>query len=178
MAPPSVLAREAVRRARANGHKVFLCTGRNMPVIGKEILDLGFDGIIASAGSHVEVNGNVLFDSLLPEEVIQECLFVFHEHRMYCRIETPEGVYTDPQMEHLLKTAKPDKGNSELVRMQKELELGIHILRRPKNIWQTGLNTLSTHTGTVRLVLTGRLFQKESIKGKGWKSCANIMGLT
>ncbi len=127
MAPPSVLAREAVSKARANGHKVFLCTGRNMPVIGKEILDLGFDGIIASAGSHVEVNGNILFDSLLPEDVIQECLSVFHEHRMYCRIETPEGIYTDPQMELLLKTAKPDKGNSELVRMQKELELGIHM---------------------------------------------------
>ncbi len=124
MAPPSVLTAEAVRGARANGHKVFLCTGRNMPIIGRKILDVGFDGIIASAGSHVEVEGRVLFDHLLPEETIQECLSVFHTHRMYCRIETAEGIYTDPQMEELLRNAKPDQGNSELIRMQKEIEAG------------------------------------------------------
>lgn len=128
MEKPSVLVIEAVHRARAKGHKVFLCTGRNMPIIGRDILDIGFDGVIASAGSHVEVEGQVLFDHLLPEETIQECLSLLHAEGMYCRIETPEGIYTDPQMEMLLKTAKPDKTNSELIRMQKEIELGIPIL--------------------------------------------------
>lgn len=127
MAAPSAYAVEAVRGARANGHKVFLCTGRNMPIIGNDILEVGFDGVIASAGSHVEIGGEVLFDKILPEETIQECLSIFHAHGMYCRIETPEGIYTDPQMESLLKTAKPDKANSELIRMQKEIEAGIAI---------------------------------------------------
>ncbi len=127
MAAPSAYAVEAVRGARANGHKVFLCTGRNMPIIGNDILEVGFDGVIASAGSHVEIEGEVLFDKILPEETIQECLSIFHAHGMYCRIETPEGIYTDPQMEALLKTVKPDKTNSELIRMQKEIEAGITI---------------------------------------------------
>ncbi|EOS27556.1 cof-like hydrolase [Lachnospiraceae bacterium 3-1] len=127
MAAPSAYAVEAVRGARANGHKVFLCTGRNMPIIGNDILEVGFDGVIASAGSHVEIGGEVLFDKIRPEETIQECLSIFHAHGMYCRIETPEGIYTDPQMESLLKTAKPDKANSELIRMQKEIEAGIAI---------------------------------------------------
>ncbi len=127
MAAPSAYAVEAVRGARANGHKVFLCTGRNMPIIGNDILEVGFDGVIASAGSHVEIGGEVLFDKILPEETIQECLSIFHAHGMYCRIETPEGIYTDPQMESLLKTAKPDKANSELIRMQKEIEADIAI---------------------------------------------------
>lgn len=127
MQAPSRQAAAAVRGARANGHKVFLCTGRNMPIIGRDILDIGFDGVIASAGSHVEAAGNVLFDSLLPEQTIQECLEVFHSHGMYCRIETPEGIYTDPQMEELLLHATADPANSELVRMQKEIEAGIDI---------------------------------------------------
>lgn len=127
MQAPSEQTASAVRGARANGHKVFLCTGRNMPIIGKDILDIGFDGIIASAGGHVEAEGNVLFDSLLPEETIQECLEVFHSHGMYCRIETPEGIYTDPQMEELVQHTKADPANSELVRMQKEIEGGIPI---------------------------------------------------
>ncbi len=128
MLPPSVNVIQAVQKTRQKGHKVFLCTGRNMPIIGKDIIDVGFDGIIASAGSHIEIEGKVLFDNLLPEETIQECLAIFHEYGIYCRIETPEGIYTDPQMEELLKTAKPDKTNSELIRMQKEIEVGIPIL--------------------------------------------------
>lgn len=128
MQPPSARVTAAVRGARANGHKVFLCTGRNMPIIGRDILDIGFDGVIASAGSHVEVEGEVLFDSLLAEETIQECLDIFHTHGMYCRIETPEGIYTDPQMEALLQDAVADASNSELIRMQKEIEAGIGIL--------------------------------------------------
>lgn len=128
MQAPSARTAQAVRSARVNGHKVFLCTGRNMPIIGKDILDVGFDGVIASAGSHVETDGKILFDSILPEETIQECLSVFHEHDMYCRIETPEGIYTDPQMEELLRTAEADPANSELIRMQKEIEAGIPVL--------------------------------------------------
>lgn len=128
MAPPSALAAKAVREARAHGHRVFLCTGRNMPIIGKDILELGFDGVISSAGAHVEVEGKVLFDSLLPEETIQECLDIFHSHGMFCRIEDGEGIYTDPQMEALLKSSKADPANSELIRMQKEIEVGIRML--------------------------------------------------
>lgn len=99
LSSPSPLAERAVRQARAKGHRVFLCTGRNLPIIVPEILDIGFDGVIASAGAYVEAAGEVLLDSLLPEAVVQECLDVLHGQGLYCRVETREGIYTDPQME-------------------------------------------------------------------------------
>ena len=37
MAKPSRLTREAVQSARRKGHRLFLCTGRNMPIIGEDI---------------------------------------------------------------------------------------------------------------------------------------------
>lgn len=123
---PSVLVKQAIQTARENGHKVFLCTGRNMPIIGEDILELGFDGVIASAGSHIEVENTVLLDHLIPEEVIQNCLSLFHKHGIYCRIESKEGIYTDLEMESLLKTATADQTNSELIRMQNEISQGIH----------------------------------------------------
>ncbi len=123
--PPSALAAEAVGLAREKGHKVFLCTGRNVAIIGKEVLRLGFDGIIASAGAHVEAEGKVLFDSILPEDTVQECLAVFHGYGIFCRIESPEGIYTDPQMEALLRMEKPDRTGRELIRMQREMEEGL-----------------------------------------------------
>lgn len=127
LSSPSPLAERAVRQARAKGHRVFLCTGRNLPIIVPEILDIGFDGVIASAGAYVEAAGEVLLDSLLPEAVIQECLDVLHGQGLYCRVETREGIYTDPQMEALLRTASPDPRNAELVRMQRELESGLPV---------------------------------------------------
>lgn len=136
LSKPSVLTREGIKRTRAKGNKVFLSTGRNTAIIGDDILAIGFDGMVASAGGYVEAEGRVLFDNLLSEELIQECLSVFHAQGVYCRIESPEGIYTDPQMEQLLKTAKPDKANSELIRMQKEIEAGIDIrpyMEYPRN---------------------------------------------
>ena len=127
MAPPSPRVIEAIQGARAKGHKVFLCTGRNMPIIGRDIMDVGFDGVIARAGSHVEAEGHILFDRMLPEDTIQECLSIFHAQGMYCRIETAEGIYTDPQMEELLRSAVADPANSELIRMQEEIASGIPI---------------------------------------------------
>ncbi len=124
---PTPLAIEAVRTARKNGHKVFLCTGRNMPIISQDILEVGFDGIVASAGSHIEVEENVIFDSLLPEESVQECMDILHKFGIYCRIEDPHGIYMDLEMEQLVKQAIPNKTNSEFIRMKKELETGVGI---------------------------------------------------
>lgn len=136
LSSPTPQVRQAIRQARARGHLAFLCTGRNLPIIGPDILEIGFDGIVASAGGYVSVGDQVLFDSLLPEELVQECLTVFHDLGVFCRIETPEGIYTDPQMEALLRSASPDPHNSELIRMQKEIESGIAIQayeRYPRN---------------------------------------------
>lgn len=127
LASPTQAVREAIRQARANGHLVFLCTGRNLPIIGPDILEVGFDGVIASAGAYVTVDGRVLLDQLLPETLVQECLTVFHNLGMYCRLETPEGIYIDIQMEELLRDAVPDPRNSELIRMQKEFESALPV---------------------------------------------------
>ena len=40
---------EAVRAAQANGHRVFLCTGRNYRMTSP-VLRYGFDGYVCSAG--------------------------------------------------------------------------------------------------------------------------------
>lgn len=119
---PTPRVRQAIRQARSRGHLAFLCTGRNLPIIGPEILDIGFDGVIASAGAYVAVGGEVLLDERMGEELVQECLGVFHGLGMFCRLETPEGVYVDSQMEALLRSASPDPRNAELIRMQQELE--------------------------------------------------------
>ena len=50
-------AREAVLQAKANGHRLVVCTGRLKNQIYPQVLAMGFDGIIASAGAYVECDG-------------------------------------------------------------------------------------------------------------------------
>ncbi len=119
---PTELALLAVRQARKNGHRVLISTGRNMPIVSEDVLKAGFDGVVASAGRYIEIDGRVIRDSVLPEESIQKCLKVFHKFGIYCRIESPEGIYIDDSLQEILTGAAADLSNSELVRMKKELD--------------------------------------------------------
>lgn len=58
--PPSAL--DAIREAQSRGHSVFICTGRSLPELYPYLYDIGFDGIITGAGSHVQVGDDLLCD--------------------------------------------------------------------------------------------------------------------
>ena len=72
-------ARDAVRAARANGHLVFLSTGRSMAEIWPEIVEIGFDGYIAGAGAYVEISGEVLAHYHLTDDVVRHVVAFFAE---------------------------------------------------------------------------------------------------
>lgn len=91
------LAIDAVRKTRENGHKVLLCTDRNMPIISKDILEVGF----------------------MVLQQVQECMKILHKFGVYCRIEAPNEIYMDTQMEELVKNAIINELNPELIRMKK-----------------------------------------------------------
>jgi len=54
-------AKLAVRKARENGHLIYLCTGRSKGEIFDDILSVGFDGLIGAAGCYIEVEQETLF---------------------------------------------------------------------------------------------------------------------
>ena len=58
-------AAQAVRKARTNGHGIYLCTGRAKAEIYPHLWDLGIDGLIGGNGSYVESGGEVLHLSLI-----------------------------------------------------------------------------------------------------------------
>lgn len=86
-------AARAVVLARANGHQVFLCTGRSMAGLTDHILEAGFDGVIASAGRYVEVAGQVLIHSSLPVDDVRRVLEFLDRHRVDYYLEADGGFY-------------------------------------------------------------------------------------
>lgn len=63
-------AATAVRGARANGHRVLLCTGRAKAEIYPELWELGVDGLIGGNGAYVEVAGEVVHKQVLAPEAV------------------------------------------------------------------------------------------------------------
>jgi len=59
---------QAIRKARDNGHKVILCTGRAMSEIYPHILEIKFDGIVACGGNYVTTFDEVLYERSIPLE--------------------------------------------------------------------------------------------------------------
>ena len=56
----------AIRQARKNGHEVCLCSGRPLHQIEQGILDIGFDGIVATSGGYVSYHNRLLSHRTLP----------------------------------------------------------------------------------------------------------------
>lgn len=64
------LAREAIQVARANGHLVYICTGRSRPEITNDIESIGFDGMICEGGGYVEIGGKTVMHKKMPKELV------------------------------------------------------------------------------------------------------------
>ncbi|HEX6887183.1 MAG TPA: Cof-type HAD-IIB family hydrolase [Candidatus Nanopelagicales bacterium] len=86
-------AREAVRRARANGHLVFVCTGRSLAELWDHILAVGFDGVIAAAGGYVEHDGQVLSHVSVPVQQVRRVVEYFDAHGVQYFLEANSGLY-------------------------------------------------------------------------------------
>ena len=58
--PMSQRVAQALRRAKQNGHKLFLCTGRSRVMLPAELTAFGFDGIVCSAGGYVTLGDTMV----------------------------------------------------------------------------------------------------------------------
>lgn len=88
--------RDAVHMLRKNGHHPVLCTGRTRVMIFDEILELGFDGIVAGGGTYVEWEGKVLYLKELPLSEIIRLVNCFRKNGFAAYPEGNEYFYYDP----------------------------------------------------------------------------------
>ncbi len=86
-------ARRAVRAARANGHLVFLCTGRSLPELWDDITSVGFDGVIAAAGGYVEYEAQVLVHTNVAVADVARAVEFFDAHDVEYFLEANSGLY-------------------------------------------------------------------------------------
>lgn len=92
-----VSAVKAIRAAQTNGHKVFLCTGRNYRMTSP-LLGYGFDGFVCSAGGYVVCDGEVLFDCPMEPAQRDAVREVLARNAVACTLEARDMTYGDERM--------------------------------------------------------------------------------
>lgn len=125
---PVPTAMEAVRRAQARGHKIFLCTGRNMAMV-RPFLSYGFDGVVASAGGYVIYGDRVLYDHPMTERQRDKILALLGQEKVLRTVECLDVTYSDDMGEAFAGT-DPALMNSEMLRWHEQCcrKLGIRPL--------------------------------------------------
>lgn len=126
---------DAMRRARQNGHKLFLCTGRNYRMT-EPLLAYGFDGYVCSAGGYVACDGKVLVDLPMEPQQAQGLQQALERHGVECTLEARDATYGGMQMIQRWSWAHETREdlNSEAERWCKAMSDGMTI--RPLSEYQ------------------------------------------
>jgi len=137
---------EAIRKLRENGHLAFICSGRSRANIRKkELLEIGFDGVIASCGTHIDFHKETIFEVLLTEKQVAHLLAVAKEHQMPLVLEGPKYIYVNDG----------DFADDPYVIYLRE-ELGEDVLEIPDNPAEISINKFSAETEDFDLERFGR----------------------
>ena len=93
---------DAIRAARANGHQVFVCTGRSMVELPPEVLAIGWDGFVVASGAFVQVASDVLTHRRLTPEALHHVSDYFDGHGGGYYFQANDGVYATRAARDLL----------------------------------------------------------------------------
>lgn len=90
---------EAIRRARCNGHKVYLCTGRSRAEIYSEIWEIGVDGLIGGNGNYIENQGQEIFHHTLSEGECAAIVEWLNKNKLVFYLESNAGLFGSADFE-------------------------------------------------------------------------------
>lgn len=90
---------EAIRRARENGHKVYISTGRSKAEVYQDIWDIGLDGMIGGNGSYVEDHGHVIMHQMITKEQCKNIVDWLHLRGLEFYLESNNGLFASEAFE-------------------------------------------------------------------------------
>lgn len=94
----------AIRQARSNGHRVYICTGRSRAEVYPELWDVGLDGMIGGNGSYVEDHDHVVMHQLITLEQCRRIVDWLHGRGLEFYLESNNGLFAS---EHFEEAALP-----------------------------------------------------------------------
>ncbi len=93
----------AIRRARENGHLVYLCTGRAGGDIHPGVTAIGFDGAITNGGVTAAVGDETLVSRLMPRRSVERLVESFERHGVHYFLQADDEVFASEGMTALVR---------------------------------------------------------------------------
>lgn len=90
---PPESAKQAIKKARENGHKVYICTGRSKAEVYEDIWAIGLDGMIGGNGCYVEDHGRTIMHQKLSSEECRHVVDWCRGRNMEFYLECNSGLY-------------------------------------------------------------------------------------
>lgn len=138
---------EAIQKARANGHLVYVCTGRSRAEMQKEIWEIGIDGMIGGNGSYVEHHEDVIMHQLIPLEEAKHIVDWLHERGLEFYLESNNGLFASENFREaarpVMRTYALRKGKTEEEVKDQEAEDLLHGLVYGGELYRDDLNKVS-----------------------------------
>lgn len=89
----------ALRKAKENGHKIFINTGRVKTAIDNTLLNFGFDGLVCGCGTYVEYEGKQIFHHSLTKEECIHYADLLTEHKLQTVFEARDCMFYEGDKE-------------------------------------------------------------------------------
>lgn len=127
LVPESTL--RTLEQAKANGHKLFLCTGRNYRMTEPLLRHDCFAGAVCSAGGYVLCDGEVLADLPMETQQAEGVQAALERHGVECTLEARDATFGGSEMikRWSFIHKKDEPLNSEAERWRKAMEEGMSI---------------------------------------------------
>lgn len=84
---------QAIKSARNNGHKVYICTGRSKAEVYSNLWKIGLDGIIGGNGSYVEDHEQVIMHKLITKEQCKHIVDWLNKKGLEFYLESNNGLF-------------------------------------------------------------------------------------
>lgn len=94
-----------IRTARANGHRVYICTGRSRAEVYDDIWEIGIDGMIGGDGSYVEDRRHVVSHQLITPEQTKRIVEWLNAKGLEFYLESNNGLFASPHFEEAAQPA-------------------------------------------------------------------------
>ena len=139
-------AKIAVRKAKENGHYIFLCTGRSKAELYDDIMEIGFDGVIGAAGGYIEVNNEMILHKKVSREDVEHLVRYFDENNIDFYLESNGGLFASKNCKKTWKRLVfegVDKESEQYKELEKGIGQFIEALIEGENLIRDDINKVS-----------------------------------
>ena len=106
-------AKQALRKAKENGHELFICTGRAKEMVESVYLELPISGAVFGCGAHIVFNHQVIYEAHFPLKEMKELISQFRKISPYIDMNIFKSVH-NVNLETVIGYHKGDEKHSFL----------------------------------------------------------------